>query len=397
MMLDPATLIVVAVIMSMVISALLFFSWLQDRRIDALRWWSATCLLAAIAAIMFLLGGTETRSMGREVGNAFFVLSYGLSYAAARRFNERSVPWSAVLAGVPIWLATAWAFDVGFLERVVVISLLVVGYGWFTARELWNGPDRLISQRAAAVITALNAIYFASRIFTGPGLLPSAEWVTVFDGAWVSVVGLVMLLYVMTFGFMIMSMSKEKTDLEHRRQALIDPLTGVANRRAFMIQAEKLLAESRQAGQPAAVMMFDLDHFKAVNDTHGHLVGDGVLTEFATIAVTRLPRRAMLCRMGGEEFAAIVPGTDHVTAIDLAELIRTDLASENRLVPTTVSAGVAISVASDESLAELLSTADDALYRAKKAGRNRVVACNGSADRPVASPAAGARLDPALA
>ena len=99
MILDPATLIVVAVIMSLVIAALLFFSWLQDRRVDALRWWSATCLLAAIAAIMFLLGGTETRSMGREVGNAVFVLSDGLSYAAARRFNERSVRWGGVLAG----------------------------------------------------------------------------------------------------------------------------------------------------------------------------------------------------------------------------------------------------------------------------------------------------------
>lgn len=380
MILDPATLIVVATIMSVIVAALLFFSWLQDRRIDALRWWSATCLVAAIAAVLFLKGATEIRSPSRELANAFFILGYGLSYSAARRFNGKSIAWTAMLAGVPIWLVAVWVFDVGFVPRVVIVSTVVVIYGWATARELWDGPDRLVSQRAAALITALNAAYFASRVFTGHGLLPTLGWMAALDSAWVSMIGLVLLLYVTTFGFMIMSMAKEKTDLEHRRAALIDPLTGVANRRAFMIEAEKLLVEARQASQPTAVVMFDLDHFKSVNDTYGHLAGDEVLTDFAAIAVARLPRRSMFCRMGGEEFAAVLPGTDHLTAMEIAEYIRLDLSDSRRSVTTTVSAGVAISSASEADLALLLSSADDALYRAKKSGRNRVIATSGAAE-----------------
>ncbi|MFC3713546.1 diguanylate cyclase [Sphingoaurantiacus capsulatus] len=397
MVLDPATLVVVACIMSLVLGALLLFSWLQDRRIEALRWWSAACLVAAAASVLFLAGGHEMRSIWREIGNGAFMLAYGLSYLAARRFNEQSAPWTALIAGMVIWLSAVWVFDVTFVQRVVLMSLLIGGYAIVTARELWNGPDRLVSQRAAAVVTALNGIYFLGRIFAGPGLLPSFSWMQGFSDAWVSMVGLVILLYAMIFGFLVMSMAKEKTDLFHRRAALIDPLTGVANRRAFMVRAESMLAEARQAGEPAAVIMFDLDHFKVVNDTHGHLAGDDVLTEFAAIAVDRLPRRSMLCRMGGEEFAAIVPGTDHVSALDIAERIRLDLCSGARKIPATVSAGVAMSSTSRESLADLLSMADEALYNAKKTGRNRVVAAMGSPGRAPASKPVQPQLDAALA
>ena len=397
MVLDPATLIVVACIMSLVVGALLLFSWMQDRRIEALRWWSFACIVAALASLLFLAGGVEMRSLWREVANACFLFSYGLSLGAARKFSGRSVPWAAVLGGPVVWLGAIWLFDLDFVQRIVLVSLLVAAYGAVTAHDLWTGPDHLMSQRAAAVVTALNGFYFFCRIFAGPGVLPSFGWMTGFDTAWVSMVGLVILLYVMVFGFLVMSMAKEKTDLEHRRAALIDPLTGVANRRAFMVAAEAMLADSRQAGQPAAVIMFDLDHFKVVNDTHGHLVGDDVLTEFAAIAVNRLPRRAMLCRMGGEEFAAIVPGTDHISALDIAERIRLDLCCDERPIPATVSAGVSVSAASNETLAQLLSSADEALYRAKKAGRNRVVAISGSAERVAVSKPGVITLDPALA
>jgi diguanylate cyclase (GGDEF)-like protein len=390
-------LVVVACIMSLVLGALLLFSWLQDRRIEALRWWSFACLVAASASLLFLAGGHEMRSVFRELANGAFMLAYGLSYGAARRFNGHPAPWTAILAGLGIWLSAVWLFEIGFVQRVVLMSLLISGYAVVTTRELWNGPDRLVSQRAAAVVTGLNGFYFFWRIFAGPGIMPSLGWMEGFNQAWVSMVGLVILLYAMIFGFLVMSMAKEKTDLEHRRAALIDPLTGVANRRAFMVRAETMLSVSRLAREPAAVIMFDLDHFKVVNDTHGHLAGDDVLVEFAAIAVSRLPRRAMLCRMGGEEFAAIVPGTDHVSALDVAECIRRDLCAEGRAVPATVSAGVAVSPASRESLPELLSIADEALYNAKKAGRNRVVAAMGSAGRAPASPAGRASLDAALA
>lgn len=397
MTLDPATLVVVACIMSLVVGGLLFFSWIQDRRNDALAWWSATCTIAAAASLLFLLGGTEMRSLARELGNALFALAYGLSYGAARRFNDRTVPWVPVAAGPLLWLIIVWGTDVSFVPRVAMMSLMAAGYGAATAYELWNGPDRLISQRAAAVVTALNALYFLSRILMGPGIASSSDWVAnfgaEFDQAWVSMVGLVILLYVMIFGFLIMSMAKEKTDLEHRRAAHIDPLTGVANRRGFMATATKRLEDCARHDEPVAVLLFDLDHFKTINDRFGHQTGDEILADFCAAAVAALPPGSLLGRMGGEEFAAVISGPPALAAIDFADQVRAGFARQNCLAahdgPPTVSVGVAIGGAVVEAL---LAEADRALYRAKEAGRDRVVAADGSTDRALAS----GRVLPAL-
>lgn len=404
MTLDPATLVVVACIMSLVVGGLLFFSWMQDRRIDALAWWSATCTIAAAASLLFLLGGTEMRSLARELGNALFALAYGLSYAAARRFNDRTVPWVPVAAGPLLWLIAVWGPDISFVQRVAMMSLMAAGYGFMTAYELWNGPDRLVSQRAAAVVTALHALYFLSRLIMGPGLAPSCDWTANFgagfDQAWVSMVGLVILLYVMMFGFLIMSMAKEKTDLEHKRAALIDPLTGVANRRGFMAAAHKRLDDCARHDEPVAVLLFDLDHFKTINDRFGHQTGDEVLVDFCTAAGAALPPDSLFGRMGGEEFAAVVSGIPALTVIDFADGVRTGFAQGNRLVgqgaSPTVSVGVAVGGA--RALIEtLLADADRALYRAKEAGRDRVVAAEGSADRATAFNLPPPALRPALA
>ena len=404
MTLDPATLVVVACIMSLVVGGLLFFSWLQDRRIDALAWWSATCTIAAGASLLFLLGGTEMHSPGRVLANAFFALGYSVSYAAARRFNDRSVSWVAVAAGPLLWLIAVWGFEITFVERVVMMSLMAAGYGLVTAHELWNGPDRLVSQRAAAVVTALNALYFLSRIVMGPGVSPSFSWTAnfgaTFDQAWVSMVGLVILLYVMMFGFLIMSMAKEKTDLEHRRAALIDPLTGVANRRGFLAAATRRLDDCARRDEQVAVLLFDLDLFKTINDRFGHQSGDEILMDFCAAAGAALPPDSLFGRLGGEEFAAMVSGEPALSALDLAERIRAGFAQGNRLAgrdsPPTVSVGVANG--GGRTLMEtLLAGADGALYRAKAAGRDRVAAAEGSADRAAASNPAAATLRPAHA
>lgn len=404
MTLDPATLVVVACIMSLVIGGLLFFSWIQDRRIDALAWRSAACVAAAVASFLYLLGGTEMRSLARECANATFALCYGMSYAAARRFNDRSISWAALAAGPLLWLTAVWGFDVPFAGRVMIISLTAGVYGGITAVELWNGPARLVAQRAAAVVTAVHASYYFIRIFIGPEVMPSLGWTGELDGrfdrTWLSMVGLVILLYVMTFGFLVMSMAKEKTDLEHRRAALIDPLTGVANRRGFMAGANKRLDECARDDEPVAVLLFDLDHFKTINDRYGHQVGDEVLMDFCAAAAAVMPPGSLFGRMGGEEFAAIVGGTAALTVIDFADRVRIRFASESCLAAEraapTVSIGVA--VGGPGALIEtLLGEADRALYRAKEAGRNRVVATDGSTGRAGASARPPSALRPAAA
>lgn len=373
MRLDPATLMFVAFLMSVVVGALQFFSWLQDRRIGALRWWSASSLINGIGVLLVIMGSSEMRSWGRELGNAAIVLGIAVSYAAARRFNRNPVFWPLLLAAPGIWFISVWTFDLMFAGRIVLNALLFGTLLLATARELWSGPDRLASQRAAAVMSLITGVYMLSRILIGPGFLPSTDWMRGTSPAWMAVSGLIVLLYVMVFGFLSVSMAKEKVDLDHRRAALLDPLTGVANRRSFMQDAERCIAE----GGAAALVMFDLDHFKTVNDTYGHAAGDRTLIEFCAIAAARLPADALFCRMGGEEFAALLPGATRAGGAHVAEHIRKDLLRAGGALGwpanITVSAGVAVMEGGCCSLPDLLAAADAALYRAKAAGRNRVV------------------------
>lgn len=400
MSLDPATLAVVACLMSIILAGLLAFSWLQDRRNEALRWWSSGCLLAALASLLFLLSGDDMRSPARILSNTCFAVGYGLSYAAARRFNGRDVTWPWLAIGPAVWLIATLVLDVSFAGRIVTMSLIIGGYGFTTAYELWNGPNRLASQRAAAVVTAINSLYFFARIVTGPGVLPHFGWTQEVNVVWTSMVGLMTLLYAMIFGFLVMSMAKEKTDLEHRRAALIDPLTGVANRRGFLAAAARLLQQSARQDEPVAVLLFDLDHFKTVNDRFGHAVGDETLVEFCAAAERELPLGSLFGRLGGEEFAAVLTGRTALTVVDFADRVRKRFTLTTRLAErgVTATASVGVTVGQPElGIEALLSNADAALYRAKAAGRDRVVAEKAATRRTEASKSQPAALNPALA
>jgi diguanylate cyclase (GGDEF)-like protein/PAS domain S-box-containing protein len=171
----------------------------------------------------------------------------------------------------------------------------------------------------------------------------------------------------------------EKRRLEARlqRMATRDQLTGAHNRHAFFQRAKSELARAKRFGHPLTVLMFDLDHFKEVNDSHGHAIGDEVLRTFALRCRADFRQSDVFARMGGEEFAALLVETSAEQAFEAAERFRTMAAT--RPIPTdvgdltvTVSIGVA-SLAADDSINDLLKRADEALYKAKQSGRNSVV------------------------
>ena len=161
-----------------------------------------------------------------------------------------------------------------------------------------------------------------------------------------------------------------------------DALTGVANRRYFMRQAERAFVDAQAGGPAFAVVMLDIDHFKAINDTHGHGIGDEVLLEVAQACRQVLRTSDCFARFGGEEFVALLRGTHGADAAATAEILRrtvSTLAFENRTPPAvTVSLGVASYLANSESLHDILNEADRQLYAAKAAGRNRVMAASGA-------------------
>jgi diguanylate cyclase (GGDEF)-like protein len=160
-------------------------------------------------------------------------------------------------------------------------------------------------------------------------------------------------------------------------QAHTDSLTGLANRRRFFEMAEAELVRTRRYDAPLSLLMLDIDHFKNVNDVHGHRAGDRVLRELARVCLEVLRAVDVVGRVGGEEFAILLPETDVVGAVDVAERLREAVArnaivrDEGVPLRITVSIGVA-PLAGQANLDTLLNQADTALYDAKHRGRDRV-------------------------
>ena len=162
-------------------------------------------------------------------------------------------------------------------------------------------------------------------------------------------------------------------------EALLDPLTGLKNRRAFEWAVAQLMADASDGLDGAALLVIDIDHFKQVNDTHGHLLGDKVLRAVAQVLQANIKGRDIVARFGGEEFAVLLLHATPAGALAVAEQIRVAIAHGQIRTPTagklvgaiTVSAGVAIAAPGD-SLETALERADGALYEAKRSGRNRV-------------------------
>ena len=184
-------------------------------------------------------------------------------------------------------------------------------------------------------------------------------------------------------------MRKRYTDalrdsIQHTMElAIMDGLTKLYNRRYMTTHLNSLLASARDKEKPLSILLMDIDHFKSVNDTHGHDAGDEVLEEFSHRMRKNTRGIDLVCRYGGEEFVVIMPDTDHSLAMVVAERIRKKVAEKpfiihkgREMLEITVSIGLASTENGLESQDVLLKRADEALYQAKKSGRNRVVAAD---------------------
>jgi diguanylate cyclase (GGDEF)-like protein/PAS domain S-box-containing protein len=164
---------------------------------------------------------------------------------------------------------------------------------------------------------------------------------------------------------------------ELRQQAVTDSLTGLANRRRLMDSGAHEVQRAQRSYEPVSLLVLDIDHFKQINDTLGHAAGDAVIRSIAQVCTTQVRSFDTAGRLGGEEFAVILPMTDASGAFELAERLRAAIAAmtlewEGKPVRATVSIGVAQTDRDIPTFASLLGRADDALYQAKRAGRNCV-------------------------
>jgi diguanylate cyclase (GGDEF)-like protein len=188
-----------------------------------------------------------------------------------------------------------------------------------------------------------------------------------------------------TVGFLLMCTERSQAELD--RAAHMDYLTGICNRRAIEDLARRAIAAARRHGMPMAIMIVDIDHFKRINDEHGHECGDIALVEAVRRLRESLRAEDLVGRLGGEEFVAVMPNTDGVAALAAAERVRAAFAEApmqigGHEIAVTITAGVAVLTAEDQLFSHLLRRADRAMYAGKNAGRNQVMLDGGS---PMAS------------
>src|SRR3954471_5785878 len=376
--LDVNTLFMVTMYIEIMLGLLLFFAWAQNFSKRALAWWGSAHLLRATSIMLLGLYGMAPDSLSIDLANAVLFGSFALTWCGARVFDRRNPEPVVALVGVAIWLLACrlQAFTTTVELRVLVGSGIVTAYTWAAAYEFWRGRDEALVSRWPAIfmLFAHGALFLlrtpigsAAHVAPGNNLAMSG---------WLELLSLEGLLFTISIAFILLAMAKERTEYRHRAAASTDPLTGIANRRGFLEQT----ALSRRAGsgaQPTAVLLFDLDHFKSVNDQYGHAVGDRTLKLFADIAKAHVGTAGTVGRWGGDEFVAVLPNTTREIAATVAERIQVALEHaaadiDGRLVGATVSTGLAFSSNGAFELPGMLLKADQALYRANGEGRNRL-------------------------
>lgn len=252
-----------------------------------------------------------------------------------------------------------FALAIGWRAGLAAMGAAIAGFSWNYSTQLAGMTDDV----AAGDLTTIFAAFVMSSLF-------------VFTGA-------IIFRVEMMAAATRLRAAKTKAEIAMERFRILsdtDALTGVSNRRAFMRRLGKELAAADESGSPVSLVMFDLDHFKRVNDTHGHAVGDRVLVETVRVARPFARQGGRIGRLGGEEFALLLPGVTETQALDVAEDLRLRIAAmaigdtTGRLVPVTTSLGVASHDRAVETDAadDILARADDALYAAKRDGRNCV-------------------------
>ena len=379
MNLDVNTLFLVTVYVEAILGLLLLFAWAQNSAITAVAWWGFAHLLRAGSVMLFGWYGAVSDLISIDLANALLFTAFAFTWTGARVFDHRRPQPILLFGGAVLWLIASRipAVADSFNLRVLLSSGIITAYTWATAYEFWRGrSEPLVSRWPAIFMLFAHGALYLLRTPLG-AMLP---WVPtdneVFESVWLTVLSFEALLFTISIAFILLAMAKERTEYCHKTAALIDPLTGIANRRAFLQDGQAQLKRQAVNPRPTAVMLLDLDNFKSINDRFGHAIGDRVLEIFADVASGCVRRIDLFGRLGGEEFAALLRDTTRERALIVAEQIRACFADatrdvDGRPVVATVSIGIAVSHDAVLDLSALLAQADHALYRAKDGGRNR--------------------------
>lgn len=376
----PQTLFIASTIMLGTVTLMVLAVWLFNRKVPGLLAWVVSYALAFFTPLNYLFRAELSPALAHV---SIAVLTAGTAYfnlVGSRQYTGRGQPRVGLgllglgLLGALVWLLEQWGAEVRtrFTLFSIVAGMLSVYSGWLMGRcPLQEFPYRHLFGWASL----LHGVFLMLRplaLFTGHDATLSYEQ-TLERGQFLILESMVAML-LMSFG--VLMLVNEHLSTELRRLAERDPLTELFNRRSFLSLLDKANSLAMRQGQPLSVMIIDLDHFKSINDTLGHAVGDQALRHFVQVAQGCLRKEDVMGRLGGEEFGIFLPGADLHAAQEVAERLRGAVAQSALEVPPqtlrlTASIGVAPCAHHDPAEAAL-HRADQAMYQAKLHGRNRV-------------------------
>jgi diguanylate cyclase (GGDEF)-like protein len=376
MHIDLPTLMIAGSFVSAVSGVFLIFAWMQTEQAGGVLWWAAADLV--LAAAIPMMADAAPGSPSLVVGISLLNISPALIWASARAVNGRHIEFVVVGAGAILWLV-AYAMPIFRESPSAQVSLnlaIAAAFLFAAAWEFWHARAERLTARGPLIV--LLVLHGGSSVFGVVDTLSGAispDNVIVLSH-WLGFVHLETLAFVVGTSIFTVAMARERNEMVAKVAANTDALTGVGTRRAFYEKGEVILANSLAHDSPLAIILFDLDAFKTINDTFGHGPGDEVLKLFGAAAVKTLRSSDFIGRLGGEEFGALLPGASIGAAYVAAERIRVAFAEAcSKLgdgeIRATVSAGIA-QPQSGTTLDTLLQAADLALYRAKIQGRDRV-------------------------
>ena len=385
---DNRTQVIVQAGVSIVLCAAMFVAWRTQKTYPGFGLWTLSKVPNALGWLLIGLRGLIPDWASVLLGNGFLLFSPLFSFEGIREFRGKPardwLNYSLVLL-----LSGGFIYFTRVQPSVNARLVLISGYAAIIytrcALELLFKTPR--NQRPGYWFTAamfgLYSIVLYLRLLTSASLPSLADPFAV--DAWQNLLFLATNLAGIgwTFGLLMMTNQRLALELgaaeaEVREMAATDFLTGAYNRRAFSEFGQREMQRATRYAAPFALLIIDIDHFKAINDEYGHLNGDVMLCEVVKTLRANLRAVDILARWGGEEFAVLLPETDPAGCLRVAEKLRAAVAdlrapAEQRMMRATISLGCAVWNAQDETLDGALRRADQALYQAKQQGRNSAV------------------------